>query len=437
MHNNDVNDNLILINPKFLPTPIHTNTNNKPKAVTNISQPTKAQESKLKGKLTLASVPTKLCNSVKEASPVLANADSGTTGTYLTVPDIKVLRDVKISLPAEQIAVAVANGTLIHSTHHGFLDVPGHGAMIAHIFPQLSGSLLSISQLVNLGLRVTYCADFVTGFDRDNETIFQGKRNMRTGLWMVDLRTLSMTNTRGETASAAIRLDSAADFVNFWHAAFGSPAVSTFISAIDKTFIRVPGLTAAKVRRHPPNSVATAYGHLHATRQGIQSTKKTPALVQLKNEASIDESSHLSSEPPEQRVWCRVHDIRGRTHSDATGALPVRGRSGALYQIVFFHEDSNYIHVETSKSRKGPDLLTALQQAMNFFAKRGAPPLIVRMDNECAKDTKTWLATTQMQLELTPVSQHRTNKAERAIATWKDHFIATLATVDPNCPLSL
>ncbi len=40
--------------------------------------------------------------------------------------------------------------------------------MIAHIFPQLKMSLLSISQLVNVGLQVTYCADFVTEFDIDN-----------------------------------------------------------------------------------------------------------------------------------------------------------------------------------------------------------------------------------------------------------------------------
>ena len=59
------------------------------------------------------------------------------------------------------------------------------------------------------------------------------------------------------------------------------------------------------------------------------------------------------------------------------------------------------------------------------------------MDNECAEVTKSWLATTSIKLELTPVATHRTNKAERAIGTWKDHFIATLATVDPNCPLSL
>jgi len=108
----------------------------------------------------------------RKGNAVRANADSGATGNYLTVADIGVLRDVCISAPAQRIAVAVANGTLLQSTHHGFLDVPGHGPMIAYIFPQLKGSLLSISQLVNVGLRVTYCADFVTGVDTANNTVF-------------------------------------------------------------------------------------------------------------------------------------------------------------------------------------------------------------------------------------------------------------------------
>jgi len=211
--------------------------------------------------------------------------------------------------------------------------------------------------------------------------------------------------------------------------------VSTFLAAIDKGFIRVPGLTSAKVRRHPPDS---AYGHLHATRKGLRSTKKPQAPVAPTKSNSLNDIEEPVSQPRERRVWFKVQDVRvGRTHSDAAGALPQRGRSGALYQIVFYHEDSNVIHVETTKSRSGPDLLAALQRAVKFFTDRGAPPLLVRMDNECADLTKTWLATTPIKLELTPIAQHRTNKAERAISTWKDHFIATLATTDPNCPLSL
>ncbi len=76
---------------------------------------------------------------------VRANADSVATGINVTVADIGVLRDVRISAPAQRIAVAVATDTLLQSTHHGFLDVPGHGPTIAYISPQLKGSLLSIS----------------------------------------------------------------------------------------------------------------------------------------------------------------------------------------------------------------------------------------------------------------------------------------------------
>jgi hypothetical protein len=67
----------------------------------------------------------------------LANADSGATGNYLALADISVLRDVRISSVSEQISVSVANGTQLRSTHHGYVDVPEHGAMLAHIFPQL------------------------------------------------------------------------------------------------------------------------------------------------------------------------------------------------------------------------------------------------------------------------------------------------------------
>ena len=106
------------------------------------------------------------------STPVLSNADSGATGNYIRLADINVLRDVRVSAPAEQIAVTIANGNLLQSTHHGFLNVPGHGAMIAYVFLQLRGSLLSISKLVNFGLKVLYCSDFVTGFDKNDKPVF-------------------------------------------------------------------------------------------------------------------------------------------------------------------------------------------------------------------------------------------------------------------------
>jgi hypothetical protein len=257
-------------------------------------------------------------------------------------------------------------------------------------------------------------------------------------MWMVDLKSLSppVLDAKGE-ALAAIRLDSAADFVNFWHATYGSPAVSTFLSAIDRGYIRVPGLTSAKVRRHPPNPMATAYGHLTATRKGIKSTKQKQNTSPSAHQEN-GEQDQVTPEAKEKRIWLVVDEVRSeRTHADAAGPLPLRSRSNALYQIIFYHEDTNFIHVETSNSRSGPDLLKALQNAIKFYNDRGASSKLIRMDNECSKLTKEWVKNESMELELTPVSIHRRNKAERAIRTWKEHFIATLATTDATCPLFL
>ncbi len=67
-------------------------------------------------------------------------------------------------------------------------------------------------------------------------------------------------------------------------------------------------------------------------------------------------------------MWFEIHAVRaGRAYSDATGALSQRGCSGALYQIVFCHKDSNVIHIETTKSCSESDLLGALQRAVKFF----------------------------------------------------------------------
>ena len=331
----------------------------------------------------------------RRSRPVLSNADSGATGNYLALADISVLRNVTLSSPLEQISVEVATGTLTKSTHHGYLDVPGHGAMIAYVFPQLKGSLLSISALVNVGLHVSYCKDFVTALDVNENIIFQGQRDVNNGLWMVDLQLLSSAANTPLVATSAIRLDSVSDFINFWHGAFGSPSLSTFIPAVEKGFINIPGLTAKKIRRHPPNPMSTPAGHLDATRQGVRSTKKTNAPTV---HASLPETSNPTPLTKERRIFYRVEQVlSGRAHSDATGAFPARAHSGAYYQIIFFHEDLNFIHVETTKSRSGADLLAALQRAVKFCSARGASPSliyyikneptdtnvkIVRMDNE-------------------------------------------------------
>ena len=51
------------------------------------------------------------------------------------------------------------------------------------------------------------------------------------------------------------------------------------------------------------------------------------------------------------------------------------------------------------------------------------------------KDLKNAIVKTQLTYQLTPPNMHRINAAERAIRTFKNHFISGLATLDPEFPI--
>ena len=59
------------------------------------------------------------------------------------------------------------------------------------------------------------------------------------------------------------------------------------------------------------------------------------------------------------------------------------------------------------------------------------------LDNECPGGLKTFLLATSVKFQLVPQYLHRTNAAERAIQTYKDHLISGLSSCNPNLPLHL
>ena len=215
----------------------------------------------------------------------LANADTGASGTYIALRDIKCISNVIPCSPANQVPVQVANGQKILSSHMGELQVPGGATLKAYIFPGISGSLLSISQLVDMGFKVIYSKNKAS-FRKGGREIFTGPRDPISRLWMVDLAAFAAPTSTAlpvahtvvsaaappGLAAPAVRLQSKEEFVKYWHACLGFPPKATFVLAL-KDFLTVPGLSAEDVKKYLPNSVNTALGHLDATRQNIQSTR--------------------------------------------------------------------------------------------------------------------------------------------------------------------
>jgi hypothetical protein len=59
------------------------------------------------------------------------------------------------------------------------------------------------------------------------------------------------------------------------------------------------------------------------------------------------------------------------------------------------------------------------------------------MDNQATKYIKQFLTKKECKLQLVEPHNHRMNAAEQAIQTFKDTFIAALATTDVDFPLQL
>ena len=59
------------------------------------------------------------------------------------------------------------------------------------------------------------------------------------------------------------------------------------------------------------------------------------------------------------------------------------------------------------------------------------------MDNQATKQVKRFLSKKDCRLQLVEPHNHRLNAAERAIQTFKDHFISGLCTTDVDFPVQL
>jgi len=105
--------------------------------------------------------------------------------------------------------------------------------------------------------------------------------------------------------------------------------------------------------------------------------------------------------------------------------------------MVLFNNDTNAILSTPMKSRSQEEIVRAQAFLHDLLTKRGFKPQTKIVDNECHNKLKEFFAKRKVHFQLVPPHLHRTNTAERAIATFKDHLVARLASTDPAFPLRL
>jgi hypothetical protein len=87
--------------------------------------------------------------------------------------------------------------------------------------------------------------------------------------------------------------------------------------------------------------------------------------------------------------------------------------------------------------RTGPSIIAAYQRSIVFLQSRGFKPLLQRLDNEATGTLQDFLVASDIDFQLAPPHVHQRNAAERAIRTFKNHFIAGLCSTNPDFPLNL
>ena len=105
--------------------------------------------------------------------------------------------------------------------------------------------------------------------------------------------------------------------------------------------------------------------------------------------------------------------------------------------MVFCEIDSNNILVEPLRNRTEGELIKTYQKLIDRLKSYGIRPKHHILDNEASEAFKATIVTNGMDYQLVPPHIHRRNLAERAIQTWKDHFIAIMSGVDKSFPRNM
>lgn len=371
-----------------------------------------------------------------------AMLDSGATSNF-----IKSATGMKLTGPSSKV-VSTANGQVMKATMTAILPLTQlkGGAREAVVIPEMSTkALMSVKQLADQGYTTIFhpYSQGVSVHDNDGfklvtskPPLLQGWRD-QGGLWTVPLveeAAISEELNIDEAAMNVYELPSTKEVIRFLHAALGFPTKATLLTAIrNGNLVTFPGLTADNVNKHFPESDETQKGHMKQARQGVRSTKV------IDEDAMLEADTDHKPKPgvKHKDVYLRTFDATKKSmYTDQTGRFPITSSQGHKYMMVAIELDGNYIDVEPLKSRTAKELTEAYKRIHARWKSTGVIcPNWHVLDNEAPAEFLDAIRENKCRVEKTPADIHRRNLAERAIQTYKSHFISTMAGVSDDFPI--
>jgi hypothetical protein len=168
--------------------------------------------------------------------------------------------------------------------------------------------------------------------------------------------------------------------------------------------------------------------HMNQRLQNIRSTSKTPIADAPTADTFLGTKTYLA--------YAFVVD-QGQLYTDLTGKFPVRSSKGNSYVMVCYVYDCNYITVIPMKSRSASEWVRAYDTIHQELTVKGLKTKLQTLYNEASAALKNVFTSNDVEYQFVPPHFHRRNATERAIQTFKEHFVAGLSSVDPTFPLHL
>jgi hypothetical protein len=119
-------------------------------------------------------------------------------------------------------------------------------------------------------------------------------------------------------------------------------------------------------------------------------------------------------------------ELKGIIAADLPGRFPTTSGQGNAYVMVMYDFDSNAINAVAIKNRKKESLIKGYNEMYEDLKKAGINPVLHRLDNETSKYLIKEIEKKGMEYQIAAPGDHQLNHAERAIQTFKNHFISVL-----------
>ncbi len=180
-------------------------------------------------------------------------------------------------------------------------------------------------------------------------------------------------------------------------------------------------------------------GHGWKGKNGLRSIEPTEPIIKI--EPNTVNRTRLQASTKMHDIFIDIFNIKeeavGTIYTNQPGHFPKRSSKGNQYIMVLTHIDSKVILVEAMKNRTAGKMICAYQVLINWLLQAGVTPKQHILDNKCSEEFKATIRKNNMTFQLVPPHDHWRNIAEKAIQTFKGHFISILCRTDKNFPLHL